>query len=89
MDCVEVTSRLAHQLWEQWGRPEGRDLEIWLKAEAEVRRQVEALILVINLIHMCEKVGVEFPCPHRYGAREAAVRMVDRAVHLQLVGCHS
>jgi len=89
MDCAEVTARLAHQLWEQLGKPKDRDLEIWLKAEAEVSRQVEALVLVINLIHMCEMIGVEFPCPHRYGSREAAIRMVNEAVRLGLVGCHS
>jgi hypothetical protein len=27
----------AHQLWEQHGRPVGRDLEFWLQAEAELR----------------------------------------------------
>jgi hypothetical protein len=26
----------ARELWEQNGRPEGRDLEFWTKAEAEV-----------------------------------------------------
>ena len=30
-------SRLAYQLWEQSGRPVGRDLEFWLTAEAQVR----------------------------------------------------
>ncbi|MEI6784719.1 MAG: DUF2934 domain-containing protein [Verrucomicrobiota bacterium] len=31
----EVASR-AHLLWEQAGRPQGRDLEFWIQAEAEV-----------------------------------------------------
>jgi DUF2934 family protein len=30
-------SRLAYQLWENAGRPAGRDLEFWLAAEAQVR----------------------------------------------------
>lgn len=30
-------SRLAYQLWENAGRPAGRDLEFWLAAEAKVR----------------------------------------------------
>ena len=30
-------SRLAYQLWENAGRPAGRDLEFWLTAEAQVR----------------------------------------------------
>jgi hypothetical protein len=30
-------SRVAYQLWEDAGRPVGRDLEFWLAAEAKVR----------------------------------------------------
>jgi hypothetical protein len=30
-------SRLAYQLWENAGRPVGRDLEFWLAAEAQAR----------------------------------------------------
>jgi hypothetical protein len=33
-------SRLAYQLWENAGRPTGRDLEFWLAAEANVRTAV-------------------------------------------------
>jgi hypothetical protein len=29
--------RLAYELWENAGRPSGRDLEFWLAAEAKVR----------------------------------------------------
>jgi hypothetical protein len=32
----EETRRRAHQLWEAAGRPEGRDLEFWLRAEREL-----------------------------------------------------
>ena len=32
----EETRARAHELWEQAGRPEGRDLEFWLRAEREV-----------------------------------------------------
>jgi hypothetical protein len=28
----------AHELWEQHGRPAGRDEEFWLQAEAELKR---------------------------------------------------
>ena len=31
----EIRTR-ARELWEQNGRPEGRDLEFWLKAESEI-----------------------------------------------------
>ena len=30
-------SRLAYQLWENAGRPAGRDLEFWLAAENQLR----------------------------------------------------
>ena len=31
----EITLR-AHEIWEQNGRPSGRDLEFWLQAESEI-----------------------------------------------------
>jgi hypothetical protein len=31
----EIRTR-ARELWEQSGRPEGRDLEFWLQAESEI-----------------------------------------------------
>jgi Protein of unknown function (DUF2934) len=34
-------SRLAYELWENAGRPTGRDLEFWLAAEANVRTAVQ------------------------------------------------
>jgi hypothetical protein len=37
----EIADR-AYQLWEERGRPEGRDLEFWLEAEAEIRRESDA-----------------------------------------------
>lgn len=30
---------VAHSLWEQAGRPEGHDVEHWLLAEVQIRRQ--------------------------------------------------
>jgi hypothetical protein len=33
----EQVSQRAFEIWEQEGRPEGRDLEHWLAAEAELR----------------------------------------------------
>jgi hypothetical protein len=32
----EIRTR-AHTLWEQHGRPSGRDLEFWLQAESELK----------------------------------------------------
>jgi hypothetical protein len=29
-------ARRAYQLWEQRGRPQGRDLELWLEAERQI-----------------------------------------------------
>lgn len=37
-DEVEIAA-LAHRYYEQEGRPEGRSLEHWLRAEREFRRQ--------------------------------------------------
>jgi hypothetical protein len=36
----EITQR-AQTLWEQAGRPEGRDTEHWLQAERELRKERE------------------------------------------------
>lgn len=35
----EEISRRAHEIWEREGRPEGRQVEHWLTAEAELRRK--------------------------------------------------
>lgn len=32
----------ARELWEQNGRPEGRDLEFWLQAETEINQRNQA-----------------------------------------------
>lgn len=32
---------LAFRLWDQHGRPDGRDLEFWLKAEAQIDAPVK------------------------------------------------
>ncbi len=34
----EISAR-AHTIWIQAGRPDGRDLENWLQAEAELRKE--------------------------------------------------
>ena len=36
-------SRVAYQLWENAGRPAGRDLEFWLAAEAHVRSSTKQI----------------------------------------------
>jgi hypothetical protein len=36
----EEIAELAHQLWDQEGRPEGKSEEFWLKAEAQLRQGV-------------------------------------------------
>ncbi|MBR1120865.1 DUF2934 domain-containing protein [Bradyrhizobium lablabi] len=35
----EAIQRRARELWEQAGRPTGRDLEFWLQAERELERE--------------------------------------------------
>jgi hypothetical protein len=37
----EAIRTRAHELWEQHGRPSGRDEEFWLQAEAELREHCE------------------------------------------------
>jgi hypothetical protein len=37
-DREEQIRRRAHELWEQSGRPEGRETEFWLQAERELSR---------------------------------------------------
>ena len=36
----EIRTR-AHELWEQAGKPEGREREFWLQAERELRKKDE------------------------------------------------
>ena len=33
---LQRTAERAYLLWEKEGRPQGRDVELWLKAEAEL-----------------------------------------------------
>jgi hypothetical protein len=37
----ELVRQRAFQIWETEGRPEGRDVEHWLRAEAEVRHAAD------------------------------------------------
>jgi len=35
----ELIAALAHELWEEAGRPTDRDMDFWLRAEAELERR--------------------------------------------------
>ncbi|MBU2062991.1 MAG: DUF2934 domain-containing protein [Candidatus Omnitrophica bacterium] len=35
----EYVSKRAYYIWQESGRPQGADTEIWLKAEKELRKQ--------------------------------------------------
>jgi hypothetical protein len=35
----ELIAALAYELWEEAGRPGDRDMEFWLRAEAELQRR--------------------------------------------------
>jgi len=39
----EDIAKLAHHIWEQEGRPDGRDLDIWLRAESQIKQRVPPL----------------------------------------------
>jgi len=41
-ETLAKIAHLAHTYWEAEGRPEGRDLEHWLRAEADVRALLES-----------------------------------------------
>ncbi len=41
-DFAEMVRRRAYEIYEQSGRPQGRDREHWLQAEAEIRGQKTA-----------------------------------------------
>lgn len=36
MTTHEEIAKKAHELWEKQGRPEGKDLECWCEAEAQL-----------------------------------------------------
>lgn len=44
-DCIthEEIRQRAHALWERSSRPEGREVDHWLEAENELRREREAM----------------------------------------------
>ena len=42
LETIERIRALAHQLWEDEGRPEGRAEQHWLTAEAIIKAQLEA-----------------------------------------------
>lgn len=35
----DLIAALAHELWQEAGKPTDRDLEFWLRAEAELKRR--------------------------------------------------
>jgi hypothetical protein len=41
-DVRERIRRRAHEIWEQEGRPEGRDDEFWRRAETEIRMETQS-----------------------------------------------
>lgn len=40
-DLAERIRRRAHRIWEEEGRPEGREYSHWLRAKAELRAEAE------------------------------------------------
>jgi hypothetical protein len=42
--ATERIRNLAHQLWEQQGRPTGCDLDHWLQAERQLSRETIAAV---------------------------------------------
>lgn len=40
---TEIISARAYVLWEQAGRPHGRDIEFWVQAETQLKQETQAL----------------------------------------------
>lgn len=40
----------AHELWEQHGRPEGHDVEFWLRAERQLNTQAGMVITALHAL---------------------------------------
>jgi hypothetical protein len=40
---TEIISARAYTLWDQAGRPQGRDMEYWLQAESQLKQETQAL----------------------------------------------
>ena len=43
-ELEEETRDRAHKLWQEAGRPEGRDLEFWLQAERQLRTGIPSIV---------------------------------------------
>jgi len=66
-----TTRERAYQLWNKAGRPQGRDLDFWLRAELE-----------IAVRHICTISPGNAPCPYQkvqptYGGRCQAICVAD------------
>ena len=44
MNTQELIAKRAYEMWENAGRPTGRDVEHWLKAEAEAAAKAAAVV---------------------------------------------
>ncbi|WP_142848886.1 DUF2934 domain-containing protein [Telmatospirillum sp. J64-1] len=62
-DINEMIRDRAYQIWEAEGRPEGRDIEHWARAEAEIRAGQKA-----------EVTAEAAPAPAKKTARKPAAR---------------
>jgi len=51
MVSEEAIRRRSHEIWIEEGRPEGRDLEHWLEAEAELEREQQKRDLRTTAFH--------------------------------------
>lgn len=73
----EQISRRAQQLWENGGRPSGRDEEIWLEAERQLTRGEETSAAFIARIkaETASESAVEYlispPLPQEEAVRKA------------------
>lgn len=84
VDITEIISKMAYQLWQRAGKPEGQDQQIWFEAQKKCRDITENLIKLYHLIAECENRGVVFPNPMTFGAKDAAWLSVLRMIEMEI-----
>jgi hypothetical protein len=59
----ETIARRAYSLWEQSGRPDGRDLEYWLKAESLLRAEERSRAAVTETVRTSDDIATAGMAP--------------------------
>jgi hypothetical protein len=65
----------AHELWEQEGRPDGREHDHWLQAEAEINAQDESPPAAVEGISAIDVSGGDAPATAPKSATAGTAKM--------------